>query len=130
MQATFGATELTSNAQDTFVMKLDASGNVLWAVKPLPESQGSRLGVGIAADGVGGFLLAGKFDHQLTLPSGATAQTAGCQDLFVYGLDAAGTATWGLTAGGTGCDEPTGIAADVRRRPHRTDAFATARRRS
>lgn len=122
---TFDATTLTNadsqgGSSDTFIVKYDASGHVLWAkaIGGTSEDHGFR----IAMDAFGNVLITGVFlSPTLTFGSivltnaGGTCTTWGtneCPDMFVAKLDSNGNWLWARSAGGAYDDEAWGIATD------------------
>jgi len=94
---------------DVFALKLDASGNTLWA-KNYGGINASANGQGIAVDGAGNVYLGGYFDADLTTPALAKI---GNSDAFALKLDASGNTTWARNYGGVGANaESYGIAVD------------------
>jgi hypothetical protein len=111
---TFGNTVLTNASasfQDIFVVKYDAAGNVLWAVREGGASNES--GQSISADASGNVLVAGGF-RSSTITFGSTTLTnAGNSDIFVVKYDATGNALWAASAGETSYDAATGVSTDA-----------------
>lgn len=110
---TFGSTTLTnSGSYDMFIVKYDASGNVVWA----KSTGGSDLDEGrsIAVDGNGNSYVTGYFQSS-SISFGSTILTnssAGTADMFIVKYDASGTVVWAKRAGGSSIDEGFGIAVD------------------
>ncbi|MEO8150375.1 MAG: SBBP repeat-containing protein [Bacteroidia bacterium] len=111
---TFGATTLTNaGAQDIFVVKYDASGNLLWA-----KAQGGTSydnGNSITTDTSGNVLVTGWF-QSASVTFGTvtlTNTTSGSNDIFIVKYDALGNVLWAKSAGGTLVDNPTGITTDA-----------------
>lgn len=108
--ASFGPKVLTSQgSSDVFVLKLNPSGDILWAV-----SAGGRLGdygSGIAVDHRGGVLVTGFFFDRASFGS-STLNAAGKEDIFVARLDASGAFSWAVSAGGNLGEYHSSIAAD------------------
>ena len=96
---TFGGVTLTRiGTQDAFVVKLDASGTIVWA-KNFGGSGASMFGKGIAVDGDGNVYLGGYFTNaSLTTPA---LTKIGSPDAFALKLDATGATTWAKNFGGT-----------------------------
>ncbi len=106
---------LTSlGAQDVFVSKLNATGNLLWAKKIGGTNVDYGNGITVDASGniytIGCFLETGDFD-----PSTGTFNltSAGSYDVFVSKLNASGDFVWAKRMGGTGADVGTSIAIDA-----------------
>lgn len=96
--ATFGSTTLTATGyEDTFVAKLDATGNFSWA-RQLASSQ-YAWGFGVAVDGAGNGYVTGQYNGTATFgkttlsgPPGGLTDAA-----FLVKLDAAGNPTWAIS---------------------------------
>jgi len=110
--ATFGDHTLTASGNiwsDTFVAKLDPSGNWLWAVK----AGGTDFDwvTRIAVDGSGNAWVTGYFDGTSTFGS-HTLTAIRFDDIFVAKLDSSGNWLWAVQAGGMYSDRGSGIAVD------------------
>ncbi len=110
---TFGTTTLTntsSGTMDIFIVKYDAAGNVLWAVKA--GGTGADAGTGIAVDGNGSSYVTGNFTSS-TLAFGTTTLTnAGANDIFIAKYNSSGVIQWSESAGGNYDDMCNSIAVD------------------
>ena len=116
VSANFGTTTLSSNgSEDTFVAKLDASGNWLWAVRAGGEAVSSNntdSGTCISTDGSGNSFITG-YIYIGTADFGATLLiSSGTWDGFIAKLDANGNWVWAMRAGGAGNDAGWGISTD------------------
>lgn len=99
---TFGSTTLTSaGSDDAFITRLDASGDVVWAIGFGGTS--SDLVADLAVDASGAITAVGFFGNSLTIGS-TTLTSAGSRDGFVARFDANGNAQWALRFGGTAVD--------------------------
>lgn len=91
-----------NGSPESFISKLDASGNFVWA-KSLPTTTGSvGYDVHIAANGA--IYSTGTFNGTCDFDPGAgtyTIASAGDQDIYVWKLDASGNFLWAKTMGGT-----------------------------
>ncbi|MCB0533195.1 MAG: SBBP repeat-containing protein, partial [Saprospiraceae bacterium] len=109
--AGFGSQTLTSAGDvDAFVVKYDASGNVLWA-----RSGGAGnfdTGNGIAADAAGNVYVTGYFRGNAGFDS-QTVSSVGNSDVFVAKYDASGNVLWVVGLGGTNADAGNGITTDA-----------------
>ncbi|KAA9325025.1 SBBP repeat-containing protein [Adhaeribacter soli] len=114
----FGSTTLTSNGGSSFVVKYDASGNILWAKKIADNTAGR----GIAVDGSGNSYVTGYFYNSASFGS-TTLTTSGNNDVFVAKYDASGNLVWAKKAGGTSTDEGYGIAVDTNGNSYITGYF-------
>lgn len=102
----------SAGSTDAFIVKLDASGNFVWAKQA--GSTGGDNGRGIVVDASGNSYTTGNFSGTVDFdPSAATftITSAGAADVFVLKLDAAGSLVWAKTMGGTADDK--GFSADL-----------------
>lgn len=93
----------------TFVSKLDASGNFIWAKGIGGTSNG------ISVDGSGNVYITGSFLSTTDFDpgTGTTSLTsAGGRDIFISKLDAGGNFAWAKRIGGSLDDQATGISVD------------------
>lgn len=98
--STFGSTTLTSSySSDTFVAKLDSSGNWLWA----RNTVGISCGFGIAVDGASNVYITGEFWFSDAFGS-TTLTCTGSSDIFAAKMDANGNWVWAKRAGGASND--------------------------
>ncbi|WP_435016113.1 Ig-like domain-containing protein [Tundrisphaera sp. TA3] len=98
---------------DAFVLKLDASGNLLWARGLVGAAGDVANAHAVAPDGSGGVYAAGSFQERLTV--GATTLTSDAlSDAFVARFDANGQALWAVATRGAGASnaEAHGLAVD------------------
>jgi hypothetical protein len=107
-----GTTDLISGgAGDTFIVKLDSAGALLWARSV--GGTGADEGLDVVVDGTGNVFTTGTFEVTVDFDPGAgTANltSAGNSDIFILKLDASGILVWARNQGGTGADVSTGIA--------------------
>ena len=112
---TFGTITLTNvvnyGYRDIFVVKYDASGNVLWAKSA--GGYGVDAGNGISTDAKGNVLVTGSFDSAPITFGTTTLTNAGLDDIFVAKYDTSGNLLWAKSAGGTSSDVGSGISADA-----------------
>ena len=105
-----GGTTLTSlGGDDIFVIKLDPTGSVLWAMRMggIEDERGSS----IALDTSSNAYLTGYFAGNFT--AGTTTLTAlGSTDGFVMKLDPTGSVLWAIAFGGFDDDQGISIAVD------------------
>lgn len=109
-----GTAERTATNGDNFVMKLDADGNLIWAVAYGNNSSGDSVN-DIAVDASGNVYLVGVFSLTLDFDPGAgTAEltSAGGADVYVLKLDASGDYVWASAMGGTSGEDGLGVAVD------------------
>lgn len=103
--ATFGTTNLTSRGGlDMFLMKVDASGHVLWVRQGGGPSDDE--GKGVALDSNGNIYVTGYFTTNSTFDSVSIDAGSNRQhDLFLAKYNSAGDVVWVRYGGGTGADE-------------------------
>ena len=98
---------------DAFVLKLDASGNLVWA-RAFGGTQADS-GWSVAVDGSGNTYTTGSFNGTADFdPSSNTTNliSAGGNDVFVSKLDASGNLVWARGFGGTVEDISQSVAVD------------------
>ncbi len=112
---TLGTFNLTSiGSGDAFVLKLNTSGNFIWA-KMIGEALDDE-GFGIAVDQNGNVYTTGWFRGTVDFnPDGGVFNltSAGIEDVFVLKLDNSGNFVWALKMGGTLSDKVFAIALDA-----------------
>ncbi|MFH0893680.1 MAG: SBBP repeat-containing protein [Bacteroidota bacterium] len=99
---------------DVYVTKIDASGNLVWAVRFGGTS--ADYGWGIAADSAGNVFVTGVFYNTVDFDPGAGSYpltSAGAWDVFVLKLSTAGTFVWADRIGGTNNDYGYTVALDT-----------------
>jgi hypothetical protein len=112
----FGTTNLmgTTGHDTLFVAKLDTSGALTWATSV--EATGNSDGTGVAADTLGGVIVAGYYSGSLAFGgSNFTSSDGGTSDsAFVAKLDpTSGAHVWGKSFGTTGKAGANGVAVDA-----------------
>ncbi|SVB62474.1 uncharacterized protein METZ01_LOCUS215328, partial [marine metagenome] len=108
-----GTANLTSNGgSDAFVLKLDSSGNYVWA-KSFGSTNTDR-GNSVAVDSSGNVYTTGYFNDTVDFDPGAgtTNLTASGNDVFVSKLDSSGDYVWAKSFGGSGSDLANSVAVD------------------
>lgn len=116
---TFGATTLNNaggfGAADVFIVKYDASGNVLWA-RGAGGTTFDNKGQGIATDASGNVYVTGYFDHPSITFGSVTVYDHGglgtIYDLFLVKYDASGNVLWAKGAGSQGDDRGYSVTTD------------------
>ena len=110
-----GVSNLTpAGSADAFVLKLDASGNYVWA-----KAMGGTSfdpGYSIKLDGSGNVYTTGNFQGTADFDPGAGVSnltSAGGDDIFISKLDGSGNFVWAKAVGGTSTDNATSIAIDA-----------------
>jgi len=121
-------TNTNTDFGDIFIVKYDASGNVVWA-----RSAGSisnDLGTCVATDGSGNVFISGYFNG-FSINFGTTTLTNANQtfiftrEVFIVKYSAAGTVLWAKGASGINDDYSTGIVCDVVGNVYLTGAFGS-----
>ncbi|WP_375338635.1 SBBP repeat-containing protein [[Phormidium] sp. ETS-05] len=114
----------TGGSNDIFIVKLNASGNYLWA-KRLGNTGGDE-GRSIAVDSSGNTYTTGFFAGTVDFDPGAgTANraSAGGNDIFITKLDTSGNYVWANRLGDTGNDSGTAITVDSSGNTYVTGTF-------
>ncbi|NOT74308.1 MAG: hypothetical protein HOP08_05215 [Cyclobacteriaceae bacterium] len=114
----------TSN-HDTFVVKLDASGNYVWAKSF--GGTGFDTSYSLALDASNNVILTGRYNGAIDLdpgPGTSTAPVYGSDDIFITKLDVNGGFVWTKTFGGTGTDWGFGVTTDASGNIYSTGYFA------
>jgi hypothetical protein len=120
-----GTSNLTSaGQQDVFIIKLDASGNFVWA-KMIGGTNDDR-GYGIALDASGNILTAGSFYSTADFDPGTgvlNLVSAGQSDIFVLKLNSSGNFMWAKVMGGADTEGASSIAVDAAENVYTTGSF-------
>jgi hypothetical protein len=111
--ASFGSITLDSGGSpnSSFVLKMNSSGDVLWARRGGGGASDNAFATGIVTNQHGHVYVAGLFTGAVTF-GGVTLMSAGGQDTFVTRYDASGGVVWARRGGGANSDIITGIALD------------------
>ena len=111
---TFGSTTLTNTsagAQDLFIAKYDASGNILWAKSA--GGIGDDEAYSVSADAGGNVFVTGYFNNPTITFGSVTLTNAGFSDVFIAKYDATGNILWVKSAGGTGGEAGLSLSSDA-----------------
>lgn len=112
---TAGEYNLTAaGTADLFVLKTDADGNLLWAVRAGSASGGAP-GSAIAVDASGNVYIAGTFNGTVDFDPGPDVfnlSTTVVDDIYVLKLDASGNFGWAVRMGGNDSDLGSSLALD------------------
>jgi len=114
---TFGSTTLTSSAssKDIFIVKMDPSGNILWARKE--GGSGIENAFKLAIDAQNNVIITGEYQGNSTIGSSNLVSTINpgsgnpSFDIFVLKYDSSGTPLWTVT--GTADYDDRGLSVDV-----------------
>lgn len=121
-----GTSTLTSNKSQSFVLKLNSSGNFVW-VKTFTSSVGMA-GYSIDIDATGNVYTTGTFEGTTDFDPSTSATfnlvSAGSQDIFVSKLDANGNFVWAKKVGGTGNEGPPSMSIDAAGNSLTTGSFS------
>jgi hypothetical protein len=113
-----------SGNPDTYISKLDASGNFVWA--KTFESVVAVIGRSIALDDKGSVYTTGDFAGQVDFDPGTgtfNLTTPGDYDAFISKLDASGNFTWAVSFEGSGAEVGRAVALDGFGNVHTTGSF-------
>ena len=109
-----GTANLTSlGGTDTYILKLDANGDYVWAYS-IKDANNNR-GTAIAIDSNDDIIFGGYFDSgaDFALTGGSSyIISQGGRDFFVMKIQPNGATTWLKAIGGSGDDETLGLAID------------------
>jgi hypothetical protein len=109
---TFGTITLTLHGyDDTFIVKYDTNGNVLWA--KIAGGTGNDIGQGLSVDGSGNAYICGYFASSSMSFGSITITNAGGNDVFLAKYDPSGNVLWAKSVGGTGDDSANGVGTDA-----------------
>ncbi|MCF8371806.1 MAG: SBBP repeat-containing protein [Bacteroidales bacterium] len=114
----------SSGADNIFILKLDASGNFIWA-KTFSGSTLSR-GYSIAIDSTGNVYTTGVFTYTVDFDPGigiCNLTSNGSIDIFILKLDASGNFVWAKSMGGNFWDWGHSIAIDASGNVYTTGNF-------
>lgn len=111
--AQFGTTTLTARGgagdTDSFVMKMDANGNVAWVDQF--GGTGHDDGTGVSVGSTGNIYATGDFSGSATF-GGSTLTSTGGGDAYLVRLDASGNVVWARGFGGSALDAGLGVTTD------------------
>lgn len=97
-----GAITLESTgSSDSFIIKYDRNGNLLWARSS--ENDGKNMAYGVSTDPFGNCILTGRFYDSVTF-DGWTLTSSGKSDIYIIKFDSNGSVIWARKAGGIGED--------------------------
>ncbi|GAB3941026.1 hypothetical protein GCM10028805_03610 [Spirosoma harenae] len=109
-----GTYSLTAaGGKDSYISKVDASGNFLWAKRI--GGTGSDISYGITVDAAGNVYSTGSFTETVDFDPGPgtySLTATGGKDSYISKLDASGNFLWAKQIGGAGYDEGYSIAVD------------------
>jgi gliding motility-associated-like protein len=100
--------------KDIFLLKLNASGNLVWA-KTMGAAN-EDIGNDVLIDALDNIYFSGSFYDIVDIDGGSSTfnlTSTGNQEIFVSQVDAAGNFIWGIQMGGSSNEFPTGMTMDV-----------------
>lgn len=110
-----GTANLTSaGGTDAFIMKSDASGDLIWVRKV--GGPGNEYAYAIDVDTLGNIYIAGRYEGTADMDPGtgtSSLTSTGGADMFVLKLNASGDFIWAAGMGGTATDQINSIAVDA-----------------
>jgi hypothetical protein len=104
----------SKGSNDAFILKLDMSGNFLWANSI--GGQGDDRGQSIVMDNTGSLFINGTFRNQVDFDPGTGSfeiNSEGYSDIFILKLDVNGIFKWVNHTGGPGYDGTSSLAIDA-----------------
>jgi hypothetical protein len=109
-----------------YLIKCDASGNVLWA--NTSDGLGNMDGNAVTMDKSGNIIVTGMFDGSDITFGSITLPNAGIlsSDIFIVKYNAAGEALWAKTAGGSGYESCSEVVTDDSENLYFTGYFASS----
>lgn len=118
-------TEVGSGMGDCFILKLDGSGNYIWATSF--GSTSSEGGVAIRTDAANNIYTTGTFQTTVDFDPGVGVYnlTAASSDVFISKLNAAGNFLAAVKFGGSAVDVANSIAVDASNNVYTTGSFNT-----
>lgn len=127
--ATFNLTSAAAGFNSTFISKLDANGNFVWAKMLGGTSTNYHcMGFDIKTDVSGNVYTVGQFGDNIDMDPGAgvTNFISVSMDSYISKLDASGNFVWGKQIGGLNADIIYGIDLDAANNIYLTGSFASA----
>ncbi len=108
----FGTYTLTNTGgSDIFIVKYDALGNVMWALKE--GANNNEESNGIALDNTGNIFITGQFQSSLLTVGIYTLSNVGIGNVLFVKYNSSGIALWALTVGGSNLDVGNALATDA-----------------
>ncbi len=122
---TIGSTALILHGyDDVFIVKYDASGNVLWA--KIFGGTGNDIGESIGVDASGNSYMTGYYASATMAVGSTTLTNAGGNDMFITKYDASGNPVWAKSIGGSANESGNGIATDASGNSYITGYYASS----
>ncbi len=111
---TFGTSTFTNTFRNSFIVKYDTNGTVLWADSPQGISFDGSFGFSVTTDGAGNVFAAGSFvSDSVIFGTNILLNLIGTHDIYIVKYSSSGSVLWARRAGGAGNDFPYSIAADA-----------------
>lgn len=120
----FGSTSLTStaNSRDIFIVKLDPSGNVLWARKE--GGNQTENAYKVTVDHQNNVILTGEYQGNSTIGPNTFTSSAGSFDIFIAKYNSGGTPLWSLSGYADYDDKGLAVAVDSQNNIFMTGQFS------
>src|SRR5436190_5336640 len=106
---------MAPGAYDVYVLKLNSSGDLVWARQFIAGTDHTDYGYSIAVDGSGNVYTDGQFMSTCDFdpgPGTSDLSSTGNNDIFISKLDASGNFVWAIKMGGAASDGGLSIALD------------------
>jgi len=112
--------------QDVYYLKLDSSGNYIWAKQISGNPTLFTSGIAVNRDGTSVYATGwfkGTVDFDPAATGTQTLTSAGAEDVFITRLDSSGTYKWATRLGDVDSDFPSGIVVDQLNNLYTTGTF-------
>lgn len=110
-----GVSTLTAKSIDAFILKLNASGNLVWVRQMVGKAGASSIVNSLATDSAGNIYAAGSYSDSVDFdpgPAVAALYPVGSTDMFVEKLDPSGRLVWVQSIGGPDVENTYSICVD------------------
>lgn len=106
-----GGTVASTNSQEMFIVKYDASGTYLWSRQISSSGSEGDKATGVAVDSSNNLVVVGSFAGTIDFGAGPLS-TAGSSDIFVAKFAPDGTLVWAKRFGGSAAEGCSAVALD------------------